>query len=46
VSSNQGEDRVPGRANIPISGHLFKNRRIEDQNNELLIFITPRVIRF
>jgi type IV pilus secretin PilQ/predicted competence protein len=46
VSSNQGEDRVPGLANIPIIGHLFKNRRIEDQNNELLIFITPRVIRF
>jgi type IV pilus assembly protein PilQ len=46
VSSNQGEDRVPGLANIPIIGHLFKNRRREDQNNELLIFITPRVIRF
>jgi type IV pilus secretin PilQ/predicted competence protein len=46
VSTNQGEDRVPGLANIPIIGHLFKNRRREDQNNELLIFITPRVIRF
>jgi type IV pilus assembly protein PilQ len=46
VSTNQGEDRVPGLANIPILGELFKNRRREDTNNELLIFITPRVIRF
>lgn len=46
VSTNTGEDRVPGLANIPLIGHLFKNRRREDQNNELLIFITPRVIRF
>ncbi|HEX2162983.1 MAG TPA: type IV pilus secretin PilQ, partial [Thermoanaerobaculia bacterium] len=46
VSTNTGEDRVPGLANIPIIGHLFKNRRREDSNNELLIFITPRVIRF
>jgi len=45
VSTNQGEDRVPGLANIPILGYLFKNRRREDTNNELLIFITPRVIK-
>jgi len=45
VSTNQGEDRVPGLANIPILGYLFKNRRREDSNNELLIFITPRVIK-
>jgi len=45
VSTNEGEDRVPGLANIPILGHLFKNRRREDQNTELLIFITPRVMR-
>lgn len=45
VTTNEGEDRVPGLANVPILGHLFKNRRREDQNTELLIFITPRVIR-
>jgi type IV pilus assembly protein PilQ len=45
VTTNQGEDRVPGLANVPIIGHLFKNRRREDSNQELLIFITPRVIR-
>ena len=45
VSTNAGEDRVPGLANVPILGHLFKNRRREDSNSELLIFITPRIIR-
>ena len=45
VSTDQGQDRVPGLANIPVIGHLFKNRRREDDNEELLIFITPRVIK-
>jgi type IV pilus assembly protein PilQ len=44
ISSDQGEDRVPGLANIPIIGHLFKNKRRTDENKELLIFITPRVV--
>jgi type IV pilus assembly protein PilQ len=44
VSSDQGQDKVPGLANIPILGHLFKNKRRTDENEELLIFITPRVI--
>jgi type IV pilus assembly protein PilQ len=45
VTTNQGEDRVPGLANVPIIGHLFKNRRRSDENSELLIFITPRVVK-
>lgn len=45
VSSDQGEDRVPGLSNIPILKHLFKNRRRVDENEELLIFITPRVVK-
>jgi len=45
VSTDQGQDKVPGLANVPILGHLFKNRRRKDANEELLIFITPRVIK-
>ncbi len=45
VSSDQGEDRVPGLSNIPVIKHLFKNRRRNDENEELLIFITPRVVK-
>jgi len=45
VSSDGGVDRVPGLSNVPILKHLFKNRRQSDENDELLIFITPRVIK-
>jgi type IV pilus secretin PilQ/predicted competence protein len=45
VSTDQGEDRVPGLANIPIIVHLFKNKSRREENEELLIFITPRVIK-
>ncbi len=44
VKSDQGEDKVPGLANIPLLGRLFKNRRRSDENKELLIFVTPRVV--
>jgi type IV pilus assembly protein PilQ len=45
VSADQGQDRVPGLANVPLLGQLFKNRRLRNENDELLIFITPRVIK-
>jgi type IV pilus assembly protein PilQ len=45
VTSNVAEDRVPGLANLPIVGHLFKNKSRDENNDELLIFITPRVIK-
>ncbi len=45
VSSDQGEDRVPGLANVPLIKHLFKNKRRTDENEELLIFITPRIVK-
>lgn len=45
VSADQGEDRVPGLSNIPIIGSLFKNKSRREENDELLIFITPRVMK-
>jgi type IV pilus assembly protein PilQ len=45
VSANNAENRIPGLASIPIIGHLFKNKLRSDENEELLIFITPRVIK-
>jgi type IV pilus assembly protein PilQ len=45
VSSNQVQDRLPGLANIPIPGHLFKNRNRSNSNDELMIFITPRIVQ-
>jgi type IV pilus assembly protein PilQ len=39
------EDRTPGLHRIPLLGWLFKRDNVSDESRELLIFITPRVIR-
>jgi type IV pilus secretin PilQ/predicted competence protein len=38
-------DNTPGLGNIPLLGWLFKRDTVNDQNTELLIFITPRIIK-
>jgi type IV pilus assembly protein PilQ len=38
-------DRTPGLASIPILGWLFKRDTTADESRELLIFITPRIIK-
>lgn len=45
VSNDEGQDRVPGLANIPILGHLFKNRNRTTSNDELMLFVTPRIVQ-
>ena len=46
-TSNQqnSTDRTPGLGQIPILNWLFKRERVDDQSTELLIFITPRIIK-
>jgi type II secretory pathway component GspD/PulD (secretin) len=43
----EGEDvfRTPGLSRIPIIGYLFKRKAISRQSNEILFFITPRIVR-
>ena len=38
-------DRVPALHRLPLLGWMFKKDRVEDQNRELLIFITPRILK-
>jgi type IV pilus secretin PilQ/predicted competence protein len=46
VSQEQvANDRTPGLSRIPLLGWLFKRDTISDQSTELLIFITPRIIK-
>ncbi len=45
VTTDANESRVPGLANLPIIGYLFRNKERDQTNDELLIFITPRVIK-
>jgi len=36
---------VPGLSSIPVIGWLFRRDRANDESDELLIFLTPRIIR-
>ena len=46
VSSEQAQtDRTPGLGQIPLLRWLFKRDSVTDTNTELLIFITPRIIK-
>ncbi len=42
---NRTDYRTPGLGRIPLLGWLFKSLSVNDTDEELLIFITPRVIR-
>lgn len=40
------QQRTPLLHRIPILGWLFKNRNIENRNDEMIIFITPRILKY
>jgi type IV pilus assembly protein PilQ len=39
------ENKVPLLGDIPVLGHLFKSTSKTDDKRELLIFVTPRILR-
>ncbi len=39
------QQRTPFLSQIPILGYLFRNRFVTSNSNELLLFITPRIIK-
>jgi type IV pilus assembly protein PilQ len=45
VREGESEIGVPWFRKIPVFGWLFKNQRIIQENRELLIFITPKIIK-
>jgi type IV pilus assembly protein PilQ len=46
VSQEQASnDRTPGLSKIPLLRWLFQRNTLNDQSTELLIFITPRIIK-
>jgi type IV pilus assembly protein PilQ len=44
-TENVVENAFPGLSKIPILGWLFKNNTKDIEHNELLIFITPRIVQ-
>lgn len=44
-ATSEDQRSVPFFADIPIIGYLFKNRAEKDDISELLIFVTPTIVR-
>jgi type IV pilus assembly protein PilQ len=45
LTTNDAQSMIPGLWKIPLIGNLFRSRDINDTSDELMIFITPRIIR-
>ncbi len=45
ITSNDAQSMIPGLWKIPIIGNLFRSRDESENTDELMIFITPRIIR-
>ena len=41
----EAESKVPLLGDVPVLGYLFKKRTSSDNKDELLIFVTPRILR-
>jgi type IV pilus assembly protein PilQ len=41
----ESQDRTPGVSKIPILGNLFKRKGVSRNTNEILFFITPRILK-
>jgi len=45
IRKDTGESGIPGLMKIPVLGWLFKSKSKSDDMEELLIFITPRIVQ-
>jgi type IV pilus assembly protein PilQ len=45
TSTDSANDRTPGLHKLPLLGWLFKRQEFTEESRELLIFITPRIIK-
>lgn len=45
LTTNSQRNMIPGLWKIPLVGNLFKNRADAEETDELMIFITPRIMK-
>ena len=45
INEAASEQGVPWFRKLPVLGWLFKTRNITNENRELLIFITPKILK-
>ncbi|HID32401.1 MAG TPA: type IV pilus secretin PilQ, partial [bacterium (Candidatus Stahlbacteria)] len=41
----EGETKVPFLGDVPVLGYLFKTKQRNSNRRELLVFITPRIVK-
>jgi len=46
LTDDSSTSRVPYLADVPVLGNLFKNKTRREEHDELLIFITPRIVKY
>jgi type IV pilus assembly protein PilQ len=44
-TQSKNSERVPFFGDLPYLGFMFKQEQVQDQNSELLIFVTPRILK-
>ncbi len=44
ITDNKAQNRIPFLHKIPFLGNLFKDKNISKRHDELLIFLTPRIV--
>lgn len=44
-NTNQTNDRTPGLSDLPVFGHLFRNDQFQRSDTEIVIIITPYIVR-
>jgi len=44
-SSDTGRSQVPGLGNIPVAGYLFRNQRDRTTREEIIILLTPHIVK-
>jgi type IV pilus assembly protein PilQ len=45
LTANDGQSMIPGLWKIPLLGGLFRNKTTSEETDELMIFITPRIMK-
>ena len=45
ITKSTRQSRIPYLHRIPVIGNMFKNNSVTDARKELLVFVTPRIVR-
>ena len=46
MNDQKSTNAIPGLSKLPLLGNLFKNREDIQSHDELLLFITPRIVKY